>query len=140
MIYRCAHPDDWLTCTASQAFVHLRLSTVSLGLPRHGLFVSCAEGKTCGWCLRVCVQNLLRPQGAETPRPVLWGCPDLSGDRTAAGVGAPLWDGGTGEAALGGRPSGFHPTGRPFSWAAASACPGCASRPGSAPWFADSPG
>src|SRR3989442_9499617 len=112
MLYRCAHSDDWLTCTTSQAFVHIRLSTVSLGIPRHGVFVSCAEGKNCVWCLRVCVQNLLRPQGAETPRFVLWGYPELSGDRTAAGVVPQLWSGEKGEAALGGRPPVLHQTGR----------------------------
>src|SRR2546425_6225486 len=133
MIYRCAHPDDWLTCTASQAFVHLRLSTVSLGLPRHGLFVSCAEGKTCGWCLRVCVQNLLRPQGAETPRPVLWGCPDLSGDRTAAGVGPHLWGGETGGARLGGRPPVLHQTLRPVCVAAVWRAARSRCRPRAAP-------
>src|SRR5262249_24219284 len=103
MLYRGAPPDDWLTCSASQAFVHLRRSTGSAGIPRHGLFVSCAEGKNCVWRLRSGVQNLLRPQGTETPRPGLWGYPHLSGGRTAAGMVPQLRGGETGEAALGGR-------------------------------------
>src|SRR5262249_42011470 len=74
-------------------------------------FVSCAEGKNCVWRLRSGVQNLLRPQGTETPRPVLWGYPHLSGGRTAAGSVPQPGGGEKGEGGLGGRSAGLSPPG-----------------------------
>src|SRR5262249_19001369 len=108
MISPCPHHDGWLTHTAFPAFAPGASSTASSATPRPASFAFCGGGKNKLWGLWARAEGLLRPQGPQAPRPVVWRYPGVPGGRGAARAVPQLRSGEAGEAVLGGRQSVLH--------------------------------
>src|SRR4030095_8385882 len=72
MISQCTHHDGWLPHPAFPAFAHGASSTASSVTPRPASFAFCGGGKNTLRCLWARAEGLLRPQGPQAPRPVVW--------------------------------------------------------------------
>src|SRR2546422_6154077 len=110
MISQCPHHAGWLTHTAFLASAHGVPSTASSVTLRPASFASCGGGKNTLWGLWARAEGLLRPQGAQAPRPVVWRYPGLPGGRGTTRAVSQLRSGEAGEAVLGGRQSLVHQT------------------------------
>ena len=108
MSAQCIHHDGWQIHTGSLAFGHGLPSTASSVTPRPASFAFCGRGKNKLWGLWARAEGLLRPQGAQGARSVVWRYPGLPGSRGAACVVSQLRRGETGETARGSRQSLLH--------------------------------